>query len=166
MSTLQEKLKEAHKARSARLGLMTRKVNLLQESIDALQKRIEQEIENPGLHREQSKRIHIPRVDGHFVYEKPIGPSYFEDYQRSERHGIDGLNMLLREIAYFHDVSPSDIFGRSRKTKIAAARQEYMYALHRRGLSSPHIGKIVGRDHTTVLHAIWKWTRSGKNGQK
>jgi chromosomal replication initiation ATPase DnaA len=52
-------------------------------------------------------------------------------------------------------IPPSDFFGTNRLRKVAWARQDCMRMLRdETNLSLPDIGRIFGRDHTTVLHGI------------
>lgn len=44
--------------------------------------------------------------------------------------------------------------SRLRYPNIKSARDRFFFALRQRGLSLPEIGRLTGRDHTTVLHAI------------
>lgn len=46
------------------------------------------------------------------------------------------------------------IFGTSRRQQEAHARQRVYFYAAQAGLSLPHIGRAMGRDHTTVLHGI------------
>ena len=62
----------------------------------------------------------------------------------------DTIDMVARMTG----VSKADILGRSRKPHICRARWAAMRALKQRGLSASHIGRLMGRDHTTVLHGL------------
>jgi chromosomal replication initiator protein len=60
-----------------------------------------------------------------------------------------------RAVAEKHDVTLEELRGRSRKRKIAWARQEAMALVwHEHKLSTVRIGQLFGRDHTTVLWAL------------
>jgi chromosomal replication initiation ATPase DnaA len=59
----------------------------------------------------------------------------------------------------FPGVTLSDVRGRRRVRSINVPRQLAIYEVHRQrnDLSTPAIGRwFGGRDHTTILHAIWK----------
>lgn len=55
-------------------------------------------------------------------------------------------------------VSPRIVMGNSRARPIARARQAIMHSLHLNGLSASEIGRILDRDHTTVIHGIRRAT--------
>lgn len=64
---------------------------------------------------------------------------------------------IIREIAMQHGVTVEAIMGRSRDHKDTRARRAaYAAVKYRRGLSHPAVGRIFGRDHSTILHGIRK----------
>lgn len=78
---------------------------------------------------------------------------------------IDGLMDHLRacgllhvacEIANEHGVTIEAMLGPARHKTVAAARHALMCNLRIRGYSYPEIGRLVGRDHTTVIAAVRK----------
>jgi len=58
------------------------------------------------------------------------------------------LACLIRIVANRAGITEADILGPSR------LRQFVMYLAHKRGMSLPQIGRIMGRHHTTVLHGV------------
>lgn len=69
----------------------------------------------------------------------------------------------LEQVAAIYKVTPEDILGTSRKEYLTDARWVFMKALRAKGrLSFPVIGKIVNRDHTTVLHACREFQHRAK----
>lgn len=81
------------------------------------------------------------------------------------------LNMLapcswkfLRELAALrHGVGSRDIMSHSRARAIVAARYEAMALVYQHTQASlPQVGRLFGRDHTTVFHALRKMSRHGK----
>ena len=67
---------------------------------------------------------------------------------------------LLAEICKRYHVTIADLAGRSRKQRIAWARQEAFYEMRQHAtLSFPAIGKIFNRDHTTIMHGVKQVTR-------
>ena len=56
------------------------------------------------------------------------------------------------------------IEGRSQAAGHVFARHACMVALFNLGLSASEIGRLFGRDHSTVLHAFDKLKNSGGNG--
>jgi len=61
---------------------------------------------------------------------------------------------ILAAVAKKYGVEQADILGRHKKQEIAQARHVCIYILRTlTDMSLPSIGKIFGRDHTTVLHS-------------
>jgi hypothetical protein len=77
------------------------------------------------------------------------------DEPRSPR---DEIQALIENIARAHDCTAADVFGRSRLRGIVRARHEAMYEVARRypWLSYPQLGRLFRRDHTSVMHAVFK----------
>ena len=66
----------------------------------------------------------------------------------------DAMQMAV-DFARANGISPKDFFGKTRLKSVAHPRQDCMRMLREKtGLSMPQIGRIFGRDHTTVLYAI------------
>lgn len=66
-----------------------------------------------------------------------------------------GAKLLMLDIALTHDVSVDDILSSSRKATIVAARQEFCARCRADlGLGVEAIGRLIGRDPSTVSHAI------------
>ncbi|MEK7464354.1 MAG: chromosomal replication initiator protein DnaA [Patescibacteria group bacterium] len=70
-------------------------------------------------------------------------------------------NEIIKSVADFFEISPTDLTGRSRKSEVVEPRQVCMYLLRDvLKLSYPHIGEKIGnRDHTTAIHACEKISR-------
>jgi chromosomal replication initiation ATPase DnaA len=68
---------------------------------------------------------------------------------------------IIKAMAEKHGVSVAEIKGKRRNRHITVARQEAMALAYeqRPDLALPQIGRVFGRDHTTVLYAVQK---SGK----
>lgn len=64
---------------------------------------------------------------------------------------------IIREIALEYGVSVVCILGRDRTRRVSAARRcAYATIRSRKGISYPAIGRIFGRDHTTVIYGVRK----------
>jgi chromosomal replication initiator protein len=63
------------------------------------------------------------------------------------------LWQIADEVAALARISADELFGRSRRRKIARARQFAMWAARQHGMSFSEIGSFFDRDHTTVMHA-------------
>ena len=73
-----------------------------------------------------------------------------------EQGGIRWMK-VLRAVAKHHNISPDDIMGRSRRKDIISARFEVFYRLRVDvRLSYEKIAILMKRDHTSVMHAVYK----------
>lgn len=64
---------------------------------------------------------------------------------------------LLHAVAKMHNISPNDILGTSRMKHIVSARFELFYRMrYELGMSYTKIGVLTKRDHSSVLHGVWK----------
>jgi chromosomal replication initiation ATPase DnaA len=61
---------------------------------------------------------------------------------------------VIERVAALHDVTPEDITGPSRLRRHCEARWQVMRELASKGLSTPTIGRILNRDHSTVVHGL------------
>ena len=57
-------------------------------------------------------------------------------------------------IALRHGFTRDDILGPSKHRPLMLARWECVAMFRRRGLSTPAIGRIMQRDHSTIVHAL------------
>jgi chromosomal replication initiator protein len=74
----------------------------------------------------------------------------------------DKVRELAERIAAKHGITVEALLGRGRTKTVAEARHELMALL--RGtfaFSFPEIGRIVGRDHSTVMYALRKRESAG-----
>lgn len=67
----------------------------------------------------------------------------------SERYAL-----IIRRVAEKYGMDVEDILSDCKNREYTVPRQEAYYDLHKMGLSAQHIGKLMRRDHTTVLHGI------------
>ncbi len=73
--------------------------------------------------------------------------------------GPSGLRVtptaILLAVARFYGINSDELKGRSRHKQIVVPRQIAMFLLREDAhLSTPDIGRLLNRDHTTVLHAV------------
>jgi hypothetical protein len=67
---------------------------------------------------------------------------------------------ILHECAKDHGVTVEDLIGWGRTTRLVNARRDAIWRLHQRGtMSLKQIGRLLNKDHTTILHAIRKYTK-------
>jgi chromosomal replication initiator protein len=62
---------------------------------------------------------------------------------------------ILFAVGRYYGVNPDELKEKSRHKQVVIPRQIAMYLLREDGhLSTPDIGRLLNRDHTTVLHAL------------
>lgn len=61
---------------------------------------------------------------------------------------------VTHEVCRLYEITFDDLIGRRRSAWIVAARRTTCVALSLLGWSSVRIGRQLGRDHTTILHAL------------
>lgn len=59
---------------------------------------------------------------------------------------------LRREVASLFVLSVDDLTGRSRRSDIVDARSVLTYVMRLRGFSQAEIGRLLGRDHSTISY--------------
>jgi chromosomal replication initiation ATPase DnaA len=61
---------------------------------------------------------------------------------------------IVESVARRHGVSVDGLLGRARTAPLAAARHDLMCCLWASGVAYAEIGRLLGRDHTTVMHGV------------
>ena len=64
------------------------------------------------------------------------------------------LEPLIKAICEAYDVSPDDLMSHKRMWNITKARKHFYWAIFRYfpGVSLLHAGRLLGKNHTTILH--------------
>lgn len=81
----------------------------------------------------------------------------FRQEEIARAHVVDELESvrpLVDWIAMKHGLPAEEMLGRSRAPHVVEARLNLFVCLRGKGWSLPRIGRLVGRDHTTILHAL------------
>lgn len=60
----------------------------------------------------------------------------------------------IGRIASRHGFTADDILGPSRTAKLVRARQDCVTMFRDRGHSTTEIGRIINRDHSTIVHTL------------
>jgi chromosomal replication initiation ATPase DnaA len=69
----------------------------------------------------------------------------------------DRTRRIINVVAAYYKVPVGDVLGRSRTETVVEARWAAMTAAWvETTLSFPQLGRLFGRDHTSVLHAVQK----------
>lgn len=67
---------------------------------------------------------------------------------------------LLIEVAKKHNVDPNSIVNPNRKKSMVVIRRELVWrAVHEAGYSRARVGRMLRRDHTTIIHDLNCWER-------
>lgn len=68
---------------------------------------------------------------------------------------------LIEEVAKRHGLTAFDVVSRCREHRVVAARYEAIRIVHaaRPTMSSPQLGRLFNRDHSTVLYALGRTKR-------
>lgn len=73
----------------------------------------------------------------------------------------DEINAIIAATGKRHNLDLTRIMNGGRRAHIVAARAEAMFRVKERfNLSFPHVGRIFGRDHTSVVNLYWKVKRA------
>lgn len=60
----------------------------------------------------------------------------------------------IDNIAQTHGYDVGDILGKSKFQKLVVARRECVLMLRGKGYSTTQIGRIMHRDHSTIVHSL------------
>lgn len=77
--------------------------------------------------------------------------------EAKEKYGViqTPFMNIVREVCETHDVTRDEIFKKNRSKKLVMARGVIYDRIRKElGWSYPKIGKLFGRDHTTILHGV------------
>lgn len=61
---------------------------------------------------------------------------------------------IVEMVAVLHRVTGDILRGPSQRTATVDARREAAVLLRKAGFSTPKIGEVLNRDHTTILHLL------------
>lgn len=64
------------------------------------------------------------------------------------------IRAIAKQVCAETGLRMPDIMGRSRMAHLCRARELMWFIAHENGASLPQIGRVFGRDHTTILHGI------------
>jgi chromosomal replication initiator protein len=69
---------------------------------------------------------------------------------------IEKAEIIISKVAAYYGMSNAEIRGKSRKKELVKARWIAMYYIREQtDFTLKTIGDMFGRDHTTVIHALW-----------
>lgn len=70
----------------------------------------------------------------------------------------------IKEIAEDHRLTLEDILGTSRHKYLVMVRRKCVVMLREKGYSTTEIGRIMKRDHSTIVHALQRHKQESLNG--
>ena len=102
---------------------------------------------------------HVVVIDGPVCASVVSDPQGVEAARWNNPKGLTRRERMLetvREVAHKHGVAMSEIFSRDRTHRVVDARHEAIARVHQANpdMSFPRIGRLFGRDHTTVMFAV------------
>ena len=74
--------------------------------------------------------------------------------------------MIIAQVCDRRRVTVEELMGRSRLKRVCTARKEAYVMLRQERLSFPTIGRMFGRDHTTVVDGVQRYEREQHEGKK
>jgi chromosomal replication initiator protein len=116
-------------------------------------KNVKARIENAAKKPSQMKEV-PPKLETEQEPE-PKWKSVFDDAKK--KYGViqTPFMNIVREVCEAHDVKRDEIFKKNRSKKLVMARGVIYDRIRKElGWSYPKIGKLFGRDHTTILHGV------------
>lgn len=101
-----------------------------------------------------------PRI----CYRWPIGPA--QNWLNPILRAPNDAFLIFCAAAEKHGVDYRAVLGPGRAVELCLARDEACYEIrHRLQMSTPRIGRMIGRDHTTVLASIIRHQRRMQAGE-
>jgi len=87
------------------------------------------------------------------------------DMFKSEGNALPTANLIISQVCKFYSIDEAVLRGTLRNKGTAEARQVAIYLIRKlTNLSTPEIGKELGKDHTSVLYSINKVEKALQSG--
>jgi chromosomal replication initiation ATPase DnaA len=67
---------------------------------------------------------------------------------------VDTEESVIQAAAEKYGVDPAHVVGDQRRIEVLRARQVSCYAMHLLGMTYSHIGRVIHRDHSTVINSV------------
>jgi hypothetical protein len=109
---------------------------------------------------ERNKVIQFPRRPARLISDKVKNALHLGYLDTIRPHQPPTGREIISMVAGFHGLTYADLIGPSRFRNVVEARFDAIVAIHLVGriqgrfYTSTEIGKLLGRDHSTVLHAL------------
>lgn len=81
--------------------------------------------------------------------------SLWKGLVEARRYSRAAIRRAVEEVAAKHAVPMRELTGPAKHRSLAYIRQEAMWSARQTtGASFPEIGRVLNRDHTTVIHGV------------
>lgn len=67
---------------------------------------------------------------------------------------IHPLLLLLEQVAEKHSLTAEDLISKRQWLEMMDARRDFAIQAREKGYSFPHIGRVLHRHHTTIVHLV------------
>lgn len=71
--------------------------------------------------------------------------------------GVDAI-ITFSSLYYGHEVTREDLFSKKRSQPVVLVRAVLSKLLHESGMSFLQIGKVIGRDHTSAMNLVERFS--------
>lgn len=102
-------------------------------------------------HQQGTMQAEIAALRAELAAMRPGKPDAID---KAKRRSIRSVHEAVIQASRETGIDADDIYSKSRRAEIVAARWRAMQIAHERGMSSVSIGRGLGMDHSTVLHGL------------
>jgi chromosomal replication initiation ATPase DnaA len=94
----------------------------------------------------------------YLMYHFPDVHKQVQEMARDNR-AIYTMKRCLRAVCLYYGVTEEELKSKSRVQSIVVPRQHFCWVVYRNRIdvSYPMIGRFLGKDHTTIVHAVAKF---------
>lgn len=105
--------------------------------------------------RESNEREKIAQVVINELRNRAVVVS--DEQEVEEQRVTDMKSVIIRNVLSYYDVTIEDVQSRNRQRQLVSIRRNIARLLREyTGLSLSEIGDVVGRDHSNVMHLLYK----------
>ncbi len=79
-------------------------------------------------------------------------PPYWSFWERYRRPIRQSMREILSDVARVNFITVEDLKSRAKDRRVSYPRQEFMYLARLAQYSTTQIGRMIGRDHSSVVH--------------
>lgn len=67
---------------------------------------------------------------------------------------------IMKNVCKAYGVMPNELRGQSRESNLVNARATFAFLCRKQGWSTPMIGRLLRRAHSTILHYLKKYQQN------